>query len=191
MKRRLFTISAATSLAVCLAISYLWIRSHFVNDGFTSQQYTWHDIEQMQHVEKLIASSTGHVFFHTNTFQFKRSQDPKWNFIEDKAWSFEQGVGVVEFPKATFPNHLGFGVQDLSRAGTRKHAGAYVIGNESFHLVWIPYWLLFVLSAVLPAIWATKRWRRARRLRHGKCAVCGYDLRATPDRCPECGGVAI
>ena len=50
--------------------------------------------------------------------------------------------------------------------------------------------LVVSLAAVVPAIWLARRWGRRRHIagRH-PCAGCGYDLRATPERCPECGQV--
>jgi hypothetical protein len=57
----------------------------------------------------------------------------------------------------------------------------------------VPYWLLVLPTVPLPLLWAASRTlnalddRRVRRL--GRCPVCGYDLRASPGRCPECGAV--
>jgi hypothetical protein len=51
----------------------------------------------------------------------------------------------------------------------------------------IPYWLpgLFVLA--LPMWWMGEIMRKRRRATHGLCPTCGYDIRASRERCPECG----
>ncbi len=54
-------------------------------------------------------------------------------------------------------------------------------------MVQVPYWLLCIPIAIV----IFRRLRRARtrsiRRRRGLCLSCGYDLRATTVRCPECG----
>jgi hypothetical protein len=54
----------------------------------------------------------------------------------------------------------------------------------------MPHWAAALVFAVLPARWGMLRRRAASRFNRGLCAVCGYDLRATPGRCPECGAEA-
>jgi hypothetical protein len=51
----------------------------------------------------------------------------------------------------------------------------------------IPFWPLVLLTAAGCYIVGRPVWRERRRLRRGKCRSCGYDIRATPARCPECG----
>jgi hypothetical protein len=56
-----------------------------------------------------------------------------------------------------------------------------------YHLLWIPYPYLLLLTGILPCIWILRHRHVVQRGRLNSCVKCGYDLRATPDRCPECG----
>jgi predicted Zn-ribbon and HTH transcriptional regulator len=47
-------------------------------------------------------------------------------------------------------------------------------------------WSIVMLTAAVVCAWLSARHKRS----PDRCIKCGYDLRATPERCPECGTVA-
>jgi hypothetical protein len=51
----------------------------------------------------------------------------------------------------------------------------------------LPLWFVVVLFGTPPVLWVRARRRRRRASAAGLCPGCGYDLRATPGKCPECG----
>jgi hypothetical protein len=51
----------------------------------------------------------------------------------------------------------------------------------------MPFGAVALIFSILPALAVLSWQRRRRRIPQGICPRCGYDLRATPDRCPECG----
>lgn len=53
--------------------------------------------------------------------------------------------------------------------------------------VTVPYWFIIPLLGAPSLRWGWKRYVARRWRRDQRCTTCGYDLRATPDRCPECG----
>jgi hypothetical protein len=91
---------------------------------------------------------------------------------------------VDAWPPSPWPtNRWGFGGYLYRRLG--QH------GDEGSDSKWtLPWWLPAGAASVLPTFRCIATLRRRRLRRRGLCERCGYDLRATPDRCPECGAVA-
>jgi hypothetical protein len=94
-----------------------------------------------------------------------------------------QNISVPKGAVACAPPSLMFGAKNVDSQGRirLRYAG-------------FPTWLLICSTALLPCcdgcLLVMMRSRKRCRVALRSCKICNYDLRATPDRCPECGTVA-
>jgi hypothetical protein len=81
---------------------------------------------------------------------------------------------------------------DATRAGL-KHIQTRIDELGAMrHTQWqiaAPMWAPLLCLIWIPCLFMARRWNLHKRKKMGLCPVCGYDLRATPDRCPECGTI--
>jgi hypothetical protein len=112
------------------------------------------------------------------SLQLTKSQPLYWAVLNPGRFTVVRMQGSEYRPPIPRFKLLGFEFADV-----RSAAGA-------FSAVYVPFWMLLIALAALPlarcGLWA---WRRSSRPAEGRCLCCNYDLRATPDRCPECGTI--
>jgi hypothetical protein len=78
----------------------------------------------------------------------------------------------------------------FSFLGFKTAAGQTTITGQltpHFSAILIPCWFLAIVLALLPFRVFRAALTRRQRKRKGLCVACGYDLRASSGRCPECG----
>jgi hypothetical protein len=119
-----------------------------------------------------------HVSAESGRITLTAYREQRWQFTR-RGFAAESGTSRLNSswrPKLT---HRFLGVE-----WDRRFDG------KASHTTWtlvVPHAYLLILTAMLPAIRCLQSARRKRRIRAGFCARCGYDLRATPNLCPECG----
>jgi hypothetical protein len=177
MRRRLVTLAVLVSAALCVAALAALVRSHLVWDRV--ERDAWIDLGGDWRRQWLrVDSSTGRL--DLSVLRETRSDRRQLEYLRANAKPFAYYTRAGKNPVPTVNPLLQF----LGLYGQIDNRP-----NSVFVRVVVPYWLLALVFAILPVrrLWTRARRRAALRRGLNQCVRCGYDLRATPDRCPECG----
>lgn len=166
MRRRLFTIASTLSLLLSVGTAAVWAWSET-----SSATIGWRGKVR----EDLLSVSGGVVHY---------SVARGGGFIDPHGWIGGTSPDPIHYNEIARRDSWRFYASGFGF--DRKHVGHQYAYDD----VLIPCWFLIAILALLPAM-RVRKWYRTRMAAHhqraGRCTACGYDLRATNGRCPECG----
>jgi hypothetical protein len=178
VRRCAFDFAAAASLLLCVATAVLWVRSYSVFEGLSLTVVE--SVRGNRSDWKLFGFSCvwGRLTFTVIATRNFWSDDPP-----AEGWHRRhEATGSERWQNQTegVPNTRWFG-----RSGRLTTYGDGMVQSAASFTH--PLWLVSSACAIVPAVLIGRRRLRAGRASTGRWIECGYDLRATPDRCPECG----
>lgn len=175
MKRlRLYFINLMTAISVALGISVLMIMLTEDRPGDQPDRWVWYGAKGQRYY--LMVSST--------EIYFSRRIPVGVGLVSDHTqFGFAKVLFYWTFAGFEFKNQPYFGPLRVNQSSPNYTFSVYDVT--------IPNWWIVLLSCVIPfsRLWRRLRTERYQALLTGRCRNCGYDLRATPNRCPECGVV--
>lgn len=154
------------SAVLALLVAGSWARSYWRSDSLIV-------LSRDGRTLRAVLVPKGRV---TGLIRHENTPLPRWGVRP----GFSHGSGAADDGLIYPQSFAGFG---------SSHLVAGPPWNSDVAHISIPHWFLLTLFATLPAVRFYRHLRRRRIAQIGHCRQCGYDLRATPDRCPECGTV--
>ena len=181
MKRRLLILLTALSLVLCIATVALWVRSFFVADVLT-----WFAENSAGGVR-----STGGTIICRRIVPAEGGKMPRGLLDPQPSGVVYRAASPAENVRPFDPKWAVAGFSAVEGTVAVFDPGASTSRNVRVCGVTVADWSIVAATAVLPCWRLVRRARAARPREPGLCPACGYDVRATPERCPECGHVQV
>lgn len=197
LARYALNVATLTSLLACLATAVLWVRSH--RHGAEQMTWTHGALDHGWGKQRTITlfAREGEALLDVETFA-DRAEDlfPLAHMVPDEARQIRGSWERHQVKPWAFKDRPGMMPGRTRMVIAVRHGPARdvrFVRGKTFWQVRCPLWAVTGAFSLLPAVrltaWALRRRRRRRDVAENRCPACGYDLRATPDRCPECGTV--
>jgi hypothetical protein len=178
MKRRIFKTLSAISLAVGLATCVAWARSYRSREAFAIERFGLY----------CLSCDRGEVWFEIDT-QESDFQEGNRVRVEHGAYSVDWRIDATPLPLGPLTKLLSGRMAPFGSGRALEWGDAWGWHSTDVAYCVLPCWFIVALTAAALVLGAVARYRKRVRPAFA-CFRCGYDLRATPDRCPECGTVA-